>query len=855
MLLRNAPNFLRSKYTLYSIVLTSAMFFGPDVEANSHSTQKVSWNSLSTVPNANRLLATESDTELKDVTQDVTQDLAPQGNAQRNGSAQAPANNFDAAQAGPSQQQGQGKGNAAVGPVINFNNVNITELLRFVSRLTGKNFIFDPQQLQFPVTIISETPATLEDVMAALLQNLRIHSFYLIEEGNSFIIHQSQDFRAPASLLRVDENGNQAPELATAVFQIGNIAPGRVASIIRTMTSKDAIVEVIDETMRVVVTDILANINKISDIIKKLDAPNSGLEIGQYVALNNSPSALINVALRILTPLAADKPLVLVPYQASNSVFIVSTPFLVEKTLSVLQSLDLNQSTFGLLNVDQMKFDASTAKKLQAEQFAENQRERERPIPPTREEVEAFTDRERNALLLGKGFTAEQITRLSPEQVISILREKGISQLEREKFLGQKRGVFATELPLGEAEATQFFIHKLQYRKAEDVTKALQAIATSLGGGSLGATSKTVIPPSDLVVTLNSVQPILENNALVFTGTKATLQRAKELINQIDVPVRQCFIETLILDTTLQNSLNFGVEWAGKYQMKNYAYSAGLLNGAGSSGASAIGQALQGVQLPNPVPTVPATTLQPVNLSEGLTGTAIGRKIRHNGTAFRAFAAFVNFLSTDNNTEVMVNPKIVTEHNVAAEIFAGAQVPIKGQSIVNSTANNTTNTVSTNYETQKVGIDLKVTPLISSGDMVTLIIDQSLSNTDSAQVASQGQNNAPPATINQTRVTTRVHVPSDYFLMMSGVLQTQKNEKISSVPLLGEIPIIGYFFNNKFLQNNKRTIIMYLRPKIIDTPIDIEQITRNEQKIYEELTERDTGWRKSLNEFKELLNF
>jgi len=850
MLLRNATHFLRSKYSLCSILLTSVIAFGMDIEADNHSIQKVSWNSPSTVPNANKLLAQESN---QDVSQEnVTQDLVPEGTG--NGSAQAPTGTFEA-QLGPGQQQMPGRANATVGPVINFNNVNITELLRFVSRLTGKNFIYDPQQLQFPVTIVSETPASLEDVMAALLQNLRIHGFRLVEEGNNFLVFQAQDFRAPAGLLRVDEQGKQAPEIATAVFQIGNVAPGRVASIIRTMTSPDAIVEVIDETMRVVVTDILANINKISDIIKKLDAPNSGLEIGQYVALNNSPSALINVALRILTPIAGDKPLVLVPYQASNSVFIVSTPFLVEKTLSVLQSLDLNQSTFGLLNIDQMKFDSDTAKKLQQEQFAESQREREKPIPPTREEVESFTDRERNALLVAKGFTAEQIARLSPEQVISILREKGISQVEREKILGQKRGVFAAELPLGEAEATQFFIHKLQYRKAEDVTRALVAIATSLGGGTLGTTSRTAIPPSDLVVTLNSVQPILENNSLVFTGTKATLQRAKELINQIDVPVRQCFIESIILDTTLQNSLNFGVEWAAKYQKQNYAYSAGLLNGAGSGGSSVIATPLAALQLPNPVPTVPPATLQALPLNEGLSGTAIGRKIVHNGTAFRAFAAFVNFLTTDNNTEIMVNPKIVTEHNVPAEIFAGAQVPIKGQSIVNSTANNQTNTVATNFETQQVGIDLKVTPLISSGDMVTLIIEQSLSNTDSVQVASQGANNAPPATINQTRVTTRVHVPSDYFLMMSGVLQTQTQEQISSVPLLGQLPIIGFFFNNKALQNNKRTIIMYIRPKIIDTPIDIEQLTRNEQKIYEELTNRDTGWRKSLNEFKELLNF
>lgn len=746
----------------------------------------------------------------------------------------------------------------ALGPVINFNNVSITEFLRFVSRLTGKNFIFDPQLLQFPITIISETPATLEDVFAALLQNLRVHGFYMVEEGNNFLIHQTTAMKAPAGLLHTDENGQLGPELATAVFQVANVSPGRVATILKTMASTDAIVETMEETMRVVVTDILSNITKFSDLIKKLDAPNSGLEIGQYVSLNNSPVALISVAQRIVTPLAADKTLILVPYQASNSIFIISTPYLVEKTLSVLQSLDLNQTTFGLLNIDQMKFDVEAAKQAQEQRNQEAQKERSVPIPLTQEEIDTFTARERMAILLAKGFTAEQINKLSNDQIVRLLQEKGLTKDERQKVFGEKKGVYESELPLGQVESTQFFIHRLQYRNCTDVVKALKAIADSLSGGSsggAGAGGRNALPPSDLVVTLNSVQAIVENNALVFTGTRATLQRAKELINQIDIPVRQVLIEALVLDTTLGNSLAFGVEWAGKYQKANYAYSAGFLNGAGSGGSSAIGTPLGAVEIPNPVPTVPPTTLTPINLNEGLSAGAIGRKIKHGGTAFTAFASFINFLRTDNDTQLILNPKIVTEHNVSAEIFVGQEVPIKGQSIVNSTANNNTNTVSTNYETRRVGVNLKVTPLISSGDMVTLIIDQSISSANSTQVANQGNNNAPPATINKTRTTTRVHLPSDYFLYMSGVLQTQITSQVETIPLLGQLPIIGFFFNNKNIADNRRNVIMYIRPKIIDSPIDIEQVTQNEEKAYQEAMDRSGGWRKELNDLKELLNF
>ena len=208
------------------LILTSAASFAIDLCAeDASSAQKVAWGTSLTStsyddrqsqPNSrtyssfSTILAADNETNAQS---------APSGNLSN---AQAPANNPEAqsAQGAQSQSALGATSQTAPGPVINFNNVNITEFLRFVSRLTGKNFIYDPQQLQFPVTIISETPASLEDVMAALMQNLRVHAFYMIEEGNSFIIHSAQDFKAPGGLLHTDQYGHEAPDIATAVYQI-----------------------------------------------------------------------------------------------------------------------------------------------------------------------------------------------------------------------------------------------------------------------------------------------------------------------------------------------------------------------------------------------------------------------------------------------------------------------------------------------------------------------------------------------------------------------------------------------------------------------------------------------------------
>jgi type III secretion protein C len=776
---------------------------------------------------------------------------AIQGNAQVPSNAQSQNSLQDSVLEAQSAQKAQTlfKG-PAEGPVINFNNVSITEYLRFVSRLTGKNFVFDPQELQFPVTIISETPATLEDVMAALQQNLRIHNFYLIEEGNSFVIYSNSAVKAPAGLLYIDETGQARPDVATQVFHVTNVSPGSVASVVRSMVTKDAVVEVIEETNNIVVTDILANVKKIDELLKKLDSPASGLEIGQYVAINNSPAALISVASRIVTPLAGDKQFILVPYQTSNSVFVVSTPFLVEKALSVMQALDLNIGVSGLLNVDQLKFDAEAAKKLAEEKANELLKEKQKTVPLSQEEVDILTERERFAILQSKGFSPEQLAKLSAQQISRILREKGLSQAEREKILGQRRGLFESELPLGQIESTQFLIYKLQYRKADTITKALQAIAVSLQGSE--TIGKNVQVQSDIVVTLNSVQPLDENNSIVFTGTRATLQKVKDLLSQVDVPVRQVFIEVLILDTNLNESLNFGVEWGVQLQRKNFAGQLGLIT---NTNPNPVSTALTGITFPPDPNTVPPTVLTPPGLAEGFTATQIGRKVKFNGKGLLSSAALINLLRSDTNTEIILNPKIVTEHNVAAELFVGSQVPIKGQSIVNATGGAIGNTVATNYNIQQVGVSLKVTPLISSSDTVTLIIEQKISNANQAQVNSQGLNNAPPATVNEISATTRVHMPSGYFLCMSGLLSTQNGQQTTRFPILGQLPLIGFFFSNDVDTVQKRNVIMYLRPKIIDTPIDIETITKIENGKFDEACSTTKGVKGALTDLKKILHF
>lgn len=724
------------------------------------------------------------------------------------------------------------------GPIINFNNVSITEVLKYVSRLTGKNFLYDPQELQFTITMISDHPCPLEEVLAMVIQNLRIHGFSVMEEGGSFIVHTNTTVRSAEGLYN-KEKGISGPQIATKVFTLQNITADSCSSLIRTMVSDGAIVESVGNT-NVIVSDFSENLRRISEIIKKLDSQSNGLEIGQYVAVFESPNMLAAMCERILAPMAADNPLIFVPHSSSNSVFIVSTPFLIEKSLSLMQSIDLNQRRSGVLSDEQMKFDPEAIERMRKEK--EKGKEADIIDAATGQPVSKLSSEQIRQRLLDQGFSEDQINSFSPDAAREVFKQTTRSQQYVE-----------SDLPIGSVESTQFLIYKLQYRKNTDVVNALKSIAASLGGGPVheaqqGPTGRrTDLSQSDLIITLESLQSIDDNNTIVFTGTKATLQKIKDLISQIDLPVRQVFFEVLVLDTTLNNALLFGTEWAGEIERTNLGANVGFRNDERGIGTiTGFGRAFDAITQTTPNPLTPPPS--PPGFSAGY----FARKIKFLGKGFRSTGALIRALQGTQETHIVMNPKIVAEHNVPAEVFVGSQVPIKGQSIANSTTTPGSSLVTTNYNTQEVGITLKITPLISAHETVTLIIEQKVSTVSAAQVAVQGESNAPPATINEARTVTRVHLPSDHFLVMSGMMLDQVSITNTRIPCLGGLPIIGALFGDNNKQFQKRNLMMFIRPVIVDTAEDIDEITHNQELLLKQKSQVQEG---RFREYDDIITF
>ncbi|MBS4168174.1 secretin N-terminal domain-containing protein [Parachlamydia sp. AcF125] len=753
--------------------------------------------------------------------------------------------------------------------IINFNNIQVIEYIRFVSRLSGKNFVVDEADLDFNVTVVSEEPATVESILAALIQELRSHDLTILEEGNNIVIHKNPN----VSNISAVGAGNfipQGSEVVTQVFHLNTLDPAKAAAVIRPLTSTVASVEVLEKSNNMIVTDLVNNVKQIAQLIRSLDAPSGGLVVGQYVVKYSALDAMVDLAQQLMLPIAQEQEFTLVPHEDANSIFIVSTPFLVEKTISVLQRLDQRQGMTRIYEMHELKLQGEVAGAAEGKALPGIAMEKQgmgkwdldtqgnwifKPVGvlPEGEEIPAgkwYKDGNGNWHFVPEGAPSP----FAPEDALERAPEGDWEKDEEKNWvfrLGSGESISAEpifrhlkpapDLPLGDIERTKFFIHKLQYRKGSDIQQALSQIATSLQ--QLGTGNE------DLIATIETVQWLEASNSLIFTGTATSIRKVEELIAEIDTPLRQVFIEMLILDSSLDESLNYGVNWGTRYGGGNSAGSQAFLSAASNLPG---GLDTAGIASANGVSTGEVLTPSGSSLARtpGYNLGIVGQSVSLGNLTFQTFGALVKAIHDRTGTNIVMNPKILAEDNVTAEVFVGLNTQYQTQSISNDQGS----VITTNFEYRNVGTTLKITPFLGSNNIITLEIKQEVSSVASTTNAQALNNISPGPTTRLSRTTTRVHVPDKYFLVISGMVQDQETRRRVSIPCLGGLPIIGAAFSDKNVIDEKRNLMIFIRPQIIDTEEEIQKLTKHQQDIFRYKNQSKRSWKYEVDEALDFFN-
>ncbi len=622
------------------------------------------------------------------------------------------------------------------GYTINFNEVNFIEYLHFLSDLTNTNFVYNSDDIDFKVSIIADSPTDLKDVRSSLLQMLRVQGLSLVEEGNNVIISKDPSIQAIGTVVS-EEMGNicSANEaLLTRVFQLKNMSATKAAAIISAMVSSEALVEASEQTHHLVVTDVSSNIVRISELLRSLDNPDATFEIGTFQVGQSDIQNIVILAEKILRPIAENNVLEIVPQTSSDTIYVVSSPYLVKKSLEVLASLDQGES--------------------------------------------------------------------------------GGQSLVEEGMVANAR----------------FLIYKLQHHKGDQIEKTLQdmGLEFSQEGGSAN---------SHLVAAINSAQWLQATNSLLFVGDAQSLRKIKELLEVLDMPLRQVFIEVLAIRTTINNSLSLGVEYGYRSRTSNRVSTVGSLLTTPSGNTA--GQAAKPTLFTDGLDRVTGTAIPvPRTGSQmGFSSGVIGNVLFSGNNLFFDIAALVNALQSDQDTQVMSNPKLVTQDTVPATFYVGSTRPFQTNSILQASGGQSGNFVTASVEYRQLGMTLTVTPYLGNNDTITLEIDQKSSNyvsnaTGSGDSGSSGFAIVPVTT--DSSIQTRVQIPNKHFLMISGMIEDVKTRSKAALPCLGGLPIVGDLLGTMANSLQKDNLIIFMRPHIIDSVAELDAVTEREDQFYRE---------------------
>lgn len=376
---------------------------------------------------------------------------------------------------------------------------------------------------------------------------------------------------------------------------------------------------------------------------------------------------------------------------------------------------------------------------------------------------------------------------------------------DRASRLKTRATISYLDTPLEDGGGNTHVIY-LKYAKAENLAKILTGLkeqgakAASVAKGKAAAVKVT----TGSVISQNAIiQADEETNALIITADPNTVKNLKAVIRQLDIRRAQVLIEAIIAEITTSNDKELGVGLAvDGTQRTDGALPVGVSNFAG------VGDLL--------VSAIGGTT--PTSLPAGLS-LGIGDE---NSSGVR-YGALLRALQTDQNTNILSTPNIVTLDNEEAELIVGQNLPFVTGSFTGAGSTDPANPFQT-IERQDVGLTLKVTPQINEGDTVKLVLEQETSSvipgTEELGIATRKRS-----------IKTSVLVDDGGILILGGLIQEDVTDTKSKVPLLGDIPIIGFLFRSESTTKSKQNLMVFLRPSILRDHKDASFVT-NEKYNY-----------------------
>jgi general secretion pathway protein D len=381
----------------------------------------------------------------------------------------------------------------------------------------------------------------------------------------------------------------------------------------------------------------------------------------------------------------------------------------------------------------------------------------------------------------------------------------------RDRSLIGKVQKLAATLDVPTPVAGNVHVIYLKNGRALEMAKTLRNIlSTNTTSLSQSVASQPVAAAAQSVKTAASeelgpgmIQADPASNALIITAPEAVFANIKAVVEKLDVRQAQIMVEVLIAELSEDKAAEFGIQWL---------YLDGL-NGNSSSGLGAFGNT-------SPTSNIGAVASNPSTIAQGLNLGLVKGVVNIPGIGeIVNLSVLARALVTTTNATILATPNLLTLDNEESKISVGSNVPfLTGQFTLTGDAN--TASPFQTIERKDVGLTLKVKPQISQGGSVRLQIFEEISK------IRQGSSADPTlATTDKRTLESTVLVDDGQIIVLGGLIQDAVQEGEDSVPILGDLPLLGNLFRYTTRNQVRTNLMIFLRPVVLRNADDAAKVT------------------------------
>ena len=274
------------------------------------------------------------------------------------------------------------------------------------------------------------------------------------------------------------------------------------------------------------------------------------------------------------------------------------------------------------------------------------------------------------------------------------------------------------------------------------------------------------------------------SNKIVVTDTASKIEEIRKIVKAFDQKEPEVLIEAKIVQIVLSDEHKMGVDWeaiVSDYHSLNFKNSLSILNSAEKSGRLSIG------------------TISPDD-----------------------YAVLLEALDTVGKTNILSSPRVTTLNNQEAKILVGSTEPYVTTTTTTPSSGPATTAESVNFI--EVGIKLFVTPMIHQDNFITMKIKPEVSSV--TRNITTGNNNTIPV-VETSEAETTVSVKNGITIVIGGLIKDEKIESIKKIPVLGDLPLVGFAFRNQDKLIRKTELVIFLTPRIITGDVQADEEDNN----------------------------